>query len=320
MQKFGLLVILLIFAVIIVTGCSSNVGQGKMQNVGMLLETSISDQVWAEKGYQGLNEIGETFDTDVYYKENIKTEAEVIKAVDEFVQHGVNLVFGHSSIYGKYFTDIAKNYPDLHFVYFNGGYFSDNVTSFNFNAHAMGFFAGVLSGAMTETDKVGIVAAYEWQPEIEGFFEGVKYQNPQAAVQLEFLNDWNDTQTATQIYQTMKHEGTDVFYPTGDAYSAEIIERAKQDGNYAIGYVTDQSAVGRKTVLTSTIQHVDKLYHYAAEQFNDGELEGDIKTFDFQDDAISLAPFSSDIPIAIQKQLKQMVDAYTETGLLPHEQ
>ncbi len=300
-----------------ITGCADR--QDEIQNVGMLIDSTIEEQPWGEKGLAGLTAIGDNYDVNIFYEENVMTQQDIIRAVDEFVNDGVNLIFGHSSIYGRHFAEVAKNYPNVHFVYFNGGYFADNVTSLNFNAHAMGFFAGMTAGEMTANDQVGIVAAYEWQPEIEGFYEGVSFQNPSAEVHMEIINDWNDAQSAVDIYEDMKNDQADVIYPTGDIFSRTIIQEASKDNLYTIGYVEDQSGIGGEMVLTSTIQHVDKLYEIIADEFNNGDLNGTIKTFDFEDEIISLGEFSPHVPDDFQDNINEAVQSYKETGLLPNE-
>lgn len=74
------------------SGCSNYFNQGNLQKAGMLVETSIHDKPWNKKGYQGLLEIEEEFNTDVYFKEGIQTEQEIGKAVDELVNQGVNQI------------------------------------------------------------------------------------------------------------------------------------------------------------------------------------------------------------------------------------
>ncbi|MBY7143096.1 BMP family ABC transporter substrate-binding protein [Virgibacillus sp. NKC19-3] len=310
---------IVIFVLIILSGCSNYFDGGQIQNVGMLVDSSIDDQALAEKGYEGLQDIGEKYEVDVFYEENVMTEEETIEAVDAFVEDGVNLIFGHSNIYGAHFADIASSYPDVHFVYFNGGYVDENVTSLNFDSHAMSFFAGMVAGEMTETDQIGMISAYEWQPEIEGFYEGVNYQNPSAEVQIKFNSDWNETNSAPEIYEDMRDDEVDVFYPTGDAYSTGVIEEAEEDGLYAIGYGSDQSKIAESTVLTSTVQHIDKLYELVADEFNTESLEGTIMTFDFQDEFISLGQFSPDVPRYFQNEVKEAVDEYINNDLLPNQ-
>ncbi|GAB3059953.1 BMP family ABC transporter substrate-binding protein [Virgibacillus ainsalahensis] len=310
---------LIMIVPILLTGCADYFNSGNIQNVGMLTDGTIDDQGWAEKGYKGLQNIEETYDVDVFYKENITTEEQIRDAVDEFLQDGVNLVFGNSNMYGNHFAEIASSYPDVHFVYFNGGYVDENVTSLNFNSHAMGFFAGMLAGKMSTSDQVGIIAAFEWQPEIEGFYEGVNYENPSTKVTINFLNDWNESDMAIDIYENMREEGVDVFYPAGGYFNTDIVNQAKEDGLYAIGYIVDQSETNERTVLTSTIQHVDKLYELAAEEFNAGNLSGNVTTYDFQDGAISLGKFSPHVPDSYQQEVNEAVEEYIDTGLLPNE-
>ncbi|MGM8364391.1 BMP family ABC transporter substrate-binding protein [Virgibacillus sp. W0181] len=302
------------------TSCTINEQDSDIHKVGMLVEGTAQDSAWDRKGYKGLVQIGNQYDADIYFRDEVQTEQDVIRVVDELVTNGVNLIFGHSDIYGKYFVTIASYYPDVQFIYFNGDYTKKNVTSLNFDSHAMGFFAGMMAGKMTTTNTVGVIAAYEWQPEIEGFFEGVKYENSNANVYLNFVNDWNDQTTAIKMYETMVKKNVDVFYPAGNVFSTEIIERASGTGLYAIGYVSDQSAIAKKTVLTSTVQHVDHLYLLAADMFQSGELKGDKLTFDFQEDAISLGEFSEDVPERFIDRINNAVQIYEKTGLLPNEQ
>ncbi|MFZ3577906.1 BMP family ABC transporter substrate-binding protein [Virgibacillus sp. DJP39] len=311
--------ILILISLLTLYGCGEFRDTGQIQNVGMLVEGTVDDQVWNEKGYEGLKEIEKKLDVNVFYKENIGTQQEVTDAVDEFVSNGVNLIFGHSNSYGKYFVNISDLYPDVQFVYFNGGYHAENVTSLNFNSDAMGFFGGMVAGEMTDSNEVGVIAAYEWQPEIEGFYEGVKFQNPEADVHINYVNSWSDKETALKIYEKMKSEGVDVFYPTGDAFSVDIIKQVKKDDLYAIGYVTDQHYLGENTVLTSTVQHVDELYTLAAKKFNRNQLEGGILVYDFQDDVISLGEFSPAVPEEFQDKIEAIIKQYKKNALLPNE-
>ncbi len=285
----------------------------------MLTEKPIDGQDWEEKGYAGLLNIKETFDVDIIVKENVYTEEQITETVDELAKQGVNLIFGHSSIYGKTFTEISSTYSDIHFVYFDGGYYADRVTSINFNSHAMGFFGGMVASRMTKTNEVGVIAAYEWQPEIEGFFEGAKYEDPSTHVQVQYINDWNDQDVVLNIYESMRDNGVDTFYPAGDSFSRGIIEQAEEDQLYVIGYIADQSEISPKTVLTSTVQNVEKLYELIATKFNDDELPSRVLSFDFEDNLIYLGTFSPDVPKEFQQLLNEEVDEYKQTGLLPNQ-
>lgn len=318
-MKKQIVLLLIILCTITLLSCTKEESYLHIQNVGMLMEDSVSDSIWNEKGYDGLLEIGQVYDVNVYTKEKVITKEDIIKAVDEFVYNGVNLIFGHSNHYGRFFVEIADDYPDVHFVYFNGGTFKKGVTSLNFNFHPSGFLSGMIAGKMTETNQVGVIAAYEWQTEIEGFYEGVKFQNPDTQVHVQFMNNWSDKEEALEIYHKMQQAGVDVFNPISDTFSTEIIEAAQEDKTYAFGYIEDESEKYPDTVLTSTIQHIEKLYLYTAEKFNKEELEPGILTFGLKDGTLALGKYSSDIPFAFQIQMNQYVNNYLETDLLPYE-
>lgn len=306
------------FLALIMSGCNY-FEHGQIQNVGMLLDGEIDEHAWNEKGYAGLMQIEKEFDIDVFYQENITTEDEVRDAVDEFVEEGVNLIFGHGSIYGSLFQEIEEAYPDVHFVYFNGGYYSDNVTSLNFNSHAMGFFSGMIATRMSDSNEVGIITSFESQPEIEGFYEGAKYLNAQTEVHMNYINNWKDTKEAIHMYEEMRGNGVDVFYPAGNSFAEAIINKAEEDGVYAIGYIADQLEIAPDTVLTSTIQHVEQLYETAAKDFDKRSLKGGILTYDFQDDLITLGEFNESVPDRFKAYISDMVEDYQNTGLLPNE-
>ncbi|WP_010093621.1 BMP family ABC transporter substrate-binding protein [Ornithinibacillus scapharcae] len=308
-----------ITSLIFIVGCAQDNQQGNLFKVGMMVKGTVEDNPWNDKGYKGLLAIEDKFDVEVEVIENVETDEEISKAVSELVDEGVNLIIGHSSIYGEQFYSLAKSFPDIHFIYTNGNYYSENLTSLTFNSHAMGFFAGMIASQMSKSNEVGIIAAYQWQPEIEGFYEGVKFKNANTNVNMEFIYDWNDKDVALRAYNKMKQSGVDVIYPAGDDFSEEIIKQASEDQIYAIGFVSDQYKIEPKTVLTSTVQHVDRLYVLAAEKFHNGTLKGEIMSFDFKDDLITLGEYSEEVPKYFQKSLNEYIEEYKKTGLLPNQ-
>ncbi|WP_084375102.1 BMP family ABC transporter substrate-binding protein [Neobacillus soli] len=297
--------------------CGEADSAGKLQKVGLLVPETVNDQVWGTKGFKGMLKIQSKFNVDVFYKEGMNSESVVERAVKEFDQKGVNLIFGHGSEYAEYFNNISKDYPKIHFVSFNGDAKNVNTTSLNFKAHAMGFFGGMVAAHMSKEHKVGVLAAYEWQPEIEGFYQGVMAEDKSADVSIEYVGNWDDEKKAVQLANHMMEKGVDVIYPAGDGFNVPVIERVKEQGFYVIGYVSDQSDLGESTVLTSTIQQVDTLYEKVAEQYNNEKLKSGNLSFDFQDNVISLGKYSPLVNKEFIQVMNKRIENYKETGKLP---
>ncbi|TWI57228.1 BMP family ABC transporter substrate-binding protein [Halalkalibacter nanhaiisediminis] len=308
---------LLLLLPILLIGCTDPTNSSTNQKVGLLLEDTIDDQGWNSKGYQGLLNIHTNMNTEVVFKEEMDSEEKVHHAVAEFVEDDVRLIFGHGRIFADFFTDLGKTYPDIHFVSFNGDVEGENVTSLHFDSYSMGFFAGMIASTMSKTGDVGVIAAFPWQPEVEGFKDGAKIGNSKTSVHVKFVDDWTDGERALGYFDELKKENVDVVYPTGDGFHVKVIEEAKREGIFAIGFVGDQSDLGESTVLTSTVQHVDHLYEIVAKQYYNNELEAGNVSYDFQDGVISLGQFSPKIPEEIQVQIEDAVNTYIETGELP---
>ncbi|PLR78837.1 BMP family ABC transporter substrate-binding protein [Bacillus sp. V3-13] len=307
-----------LLCLLLLAGCDQPMKSGKLEKAGLLVPETINDQVWGTKGYKGMLKIQSHFNVDVYYKEDMNSEMIVERAVEEFAQKGVNLIFGHGNEYAVYFNQLSEKYPDIHFVSFNGDAQNENTTSLNFEGYAMGFFGGMVASHMSKTKRVGIIAAYEWQPEVEGFYEGALFEDNEVRVEIEYVGHWDDDEGAIRYLDKMIHEGADVIYPAGDGYNVPIIEKVKEHGLYAIGYISDQADLGETTVLTSTVQHVDKLYEVVAEEFDNGKLKSGNLYYDFSDDVISLGEFSSVVDQEFENKIREHIEVYRETGKLPN--
>ncbi|OEH91685.1 BMP family ABC transporter substrate-binding protein [Bacillus solimangrovi] len=304
---------------LLLVGCSSESINSNSVKVGMLVPETINEPVWGDKGYKGLLKIQSDLGVDVYYKENIKTIAMAEKAIKEFQEKGVSLVFGHGIEYGPIFIAFQDKYPDIQFVYFNGDETADNVVSIKFNSHAMGFFGGMVAAKMSKTNHIGVIAAFEWQPEIQGFVAGAKYEKPDIKVSIDYTYDWAGTDEAIYYLDELIKERADVFYPAGDMFNIPIINKVKDQGLYAIGFISEQSDLGEATVLTSTIQHVSYVYKDVAEKYMTEKLESGVILVDFQDGAISMGQFSPEVPEDYQLKLKDMIEHYKLMQQLPNE-
>ncbi|MGM7636197.1 BMP family ABC transporter substrate-binding protein [Bacillus sp. Hm123] len=312
-----MLLTFIILLLVVATGCQTKDNSEVLGKVGLLVPKTTNDQVWGTKGYKGMMKIQSEYDSEIFYKEGMDSQALVERAVEEFEHKGVTLVFGHGSEYADYFNKIAPEYPDMHFVSFNGNAKEKNTTSLKFEAHAMGFFGGMTAAQASKTGTVGILATYKWQPEVKGFVEGAKFERPDIQVVTKFVGDWDDSEKAMKLLEPILDQRADVVYPAGDGYNVPVIEKLREQGLYAIGYVSDQSDLGKETVLTSTMQHVDKLYLLAATRFVKGELKSGNLHFDFQDGVISLSEFNSLLERDFVNRVNRDIDHYIETGKLP---
>lgn len=309
--------VIIFILVIFLSSCSNSNDTGKIEKVGLLVPETINDQVWGTKGYKGLLNIQNDFDVDVFYKEGIDSELAIEHAVYEFSQKNVNLIFGHGVEYAETFNKIASKYPNIHFVSFNGDAKQKNTTSLRFEGHAMGFFGGMTAAHMSSNKKIGVIGTHSWQPEIKGFVDGAKFEDPETDINIIYTKNWDDGQKAVERLDQLIAKGVDVVYPAGDGFNVPVIEKLKEKGLLAIGYVSDQSDLGENTVLTSTIQQASKLYDLVAKRFAEGTLQSGNLSFDFQDGVIAMGKYSPLVDKKFRTKINHYVKEYEKTGKLP---
>lgn len=202
--------------------------QGEIEGVGILVPATINDQVWGTKGYKGLLQIGKQYDVNVFYREGMDSKIQVEEVVGEFQKQGVNFIIGNGNHYVEIFNEISSKYPNIHFVSVNGKAKNKNTTSVNFEGYAMGYFGGMVAAKMSKTSNLGIIAAYNWQGEIQGFIDGATFQNPKSNVYVKYVGDWDDEEPAVQYVDELVSKDVDVFYPAGDGYNVPVIESVKE--------------------------------------------------------------------------------------------
>lgn len=284
--------------------------------VGLLLEGNKYDQGWDSQGYEGLVRIERLFHAKVTYYEfhNHATDEEIISRGEELVRAGYNLIFGHGKVFENGFNKLGALYPDVKFILINGNSYTRNVYSIRFSGWSMGYFAGLLAGLMTETNKVGIVASYHDIPEVAGFTAGVKEVNDDAEVLVSEVGSWGDRIKGKSEANRILRQGADILFPAGDAFAIEVINAAREHHVYAIGFIIDQSFIARDTVLASIIQNVKEIYVEIAEAALKGDLDRfQGKVFDFDNGGQGLTRFGPMVPPDVVEKMDNYLEQYRKT-------
>ncbi|PKG25525.1 BMP family ABC transporter substrate-binding protein [Niallia nealsonii] len=322
MRKFKkILLIFLLLSSFFLLSCKHAVEEKeKIQKVGLLVEGTVRDQGWGTKAYTGLLNIQSKYDVDIFYKEGITSQQIAERAIEEFQNKGVNLIFGNSSAFGTFFNALSQKYPDIHFVSFNGNANNKNTTSVILDGYSMGFFGGMVAGYMTKTNTIGVVAAFENESEVQGFADGAKFENKHVKVLTKYVHSWDDREKASLLLEQLLSQNVDIVYPTGNGYNLEVIEKTKEKGLYAIGFATDRTDLGDGNVLTSTIQDIVKLYAYTAKKFNEGDLSAGNIYFGMKDNFTSLGEFSEHVDKEFILKINKEINDFKKSGKLPNGQ
>ncbi|TDM12501.1 BMP family ABC transporter substrate-binding protein [Macrococcus lamae] len=290
----------------------------ELTSVGFLFPDSMYDQTWGTEGYKGMLDIVQTYDTAFFFEENINTRSKIENSIKEMSARNVNILFGQGIEYSKVFNDMASHYPDINFVVFNGKSTEKNVTAVNIDGYSMGFFSGMIASHQSDNNCIGVIGAFDTQPDIRGFIDGAQYQNSDIKIVANYINTFSyDNRGEALAKQMIDKDKVDVILPAADGVNADIMTLLKERDISTIGYIVDQSNYGPH-VLTSLQLNLSEAYLEMAERYTNNQLKGGTYYFGVKEDMVQLGNMSYRVDKDYKEQILEALKKYKKELMLPN--
>jgi len=229
--------------------------------VAGIFETPI-EEPWVKQIHEALVEAQGELDLDYTWSESVKA-ADFARVMREYAEQDYDLIMGDAFGAERIARRVARDYPDVAFVFGSGiGPADPNFGVFDNWIHEPAYLAGMIAGRMTKTNVVGVVGGIAI-PEINrlsnAFCTGAKEVNEEVRCKFAFIGSFFDPPKAKEAAIAQIEAGVDVIY----AERFGIIEAAAEKGVLAISNMSDQSELAPDTVITGpvwdmypTVQHV----------------------------------------------------------------
>ena len=231
--------------------------------VAAVFETPI-EEPWVNQIHVALlkakDEMGVTYE----WSESVKS-ADFGRVMREYAEKGFGLQMGDAFGAETIARRVAKDYPNVAFVYGSGiGPADPNFGVFDNWIHEPAYLSGMIAGKLTKTNTIGAVAAMPI-PEVNrlcnAFAAGAKEANKDVKTKFSFIGSFFDPPKAKEAALAQIEAGVDVIY----AERFGVIEAAAEKGVLAISNMSDQSSLAPDTVVTGpiwdmwpTVNHVIK--------------------------------------------------------------
>ncbi|WP_226669899.1 BMP family ABC transporter substrate-binding protein [Metabacillus litoralis] len=292
----GIVVIVILGAIIfqsrgIILQATSNVFSGKTKATIMTSDVVV-DQSWGSLAYKGMLKIEEQYPVNVSFYSEIDTEKKMKETISKAINEGSKLIIGHGREFSDSFTAAAKKHKDVYFITIHGTSKYSNQSVYTFDQGELEYFAALSTTFVTKTNKVALIDATYAREKNPEFEEALTYYNPEIEFYYESVGSRDDGVTATKILKKLIEQGVDVVYSKGNSFNRDIIDLAKKEGIYVIGYLDDQSYMAKNLVLTSVTNDVSQAYVSIMEDYfsSEGIPHGKVMLTE-EDGVYSLAPF-----------------------------
>ncbi|MEM2896710.1 MAG: BMP family protein [Candidatus Bathyarchaeia archaeon] len=280
--------------------------------VAAVLDTFITEDGWNEAAYNGLMEAKEKYGDriEIAYTEKVALP-DYERVMRDYAEKGYNLIFCHATPAGEAVKSVAKDYPDIWFVWTDGwGEIPPNVVVITPLAHEASYLAGMIAGKMTKSNKIGVVGGMNVPSTYRSFHafeEAVKVTNPKAEVKVIWVGTFVDIHAGYEAAKSLIAEGCDVVWGNGDSQNVGARFAAVEANVWYIGAVWDESKYAPAQTLTSILWGIDKAFVDIIGKALDSKLEP-AKFYEYgMKEGATLAPYYG-LESAIPKDVRDKVE------------
>ena len=254
---------------------------GLIASAGMALADSIKvaaiytlpvEQQWISRIHLALNGAKDRGEIEYVFSENV-ANTDYERVMREYAEQGVQLIVGEVFGLERAARKVAKDYPETAFLMGSSfGPVAPNFSVFDNWIHEPSYLSGMVAGAITQTNVIGMVGGYAI-PEVNrlmnAFMEGARETNPDVKFLVNFIDSWYDPPKAKESAFAMMDAGADIMYAERFGVSDAAVER----GVKAIGNVIDTSADYPNTILASALWHMEATIDKAIANVASGRFE-----------------------------------------------
>ena len=219
--------------------------------VAAIFSTPI-EEPWVNQIYVALQRAQNELGIDYKWAENVQS-SDYQRVLRQFARDGYRLITGDAFAAEDVARRVAKEFPDVAFVFGSGqGPAEPNFSVYDNWIYEPAYLSGLIAGKMTKSNVVGSVAAMDI-PEVDrlvnAFCSGAKDVNPKVKCKVTFIGSFFDPPKAKEAALAQIGAGVDAIY----AERFGVIEAAKEKGIIAFSNMSDQSSLAPDTVITGPV-------------------------------------------------------------------
>jgi basic membrane protein A len=280
--------------------------------VALLTPGPISDQSWNGGAYAGLLRIRDSLGARVSHIQT-RTPAEFEENFRQYGAQGYALVFGHGFEFQDAAVRVAPQFPRTLYVTTSGNQVRENVAGMTFAFEEASYLAGMIAGAVTRSNVVGVIGGTELPPvkaSFAAFEQGVKAVNPTARVVTSYVGNWDDVSAGKEQALAQIGRGVDVVFQNADAAGLGVFQAARERGDvFVIGSNADQNGVAPDVTLGSVVIDLPHALMLVAREVKAGGFRPRVVALGTESDVVRWVPnpaTAGRVPAAVRQRVDSL--------------
>jgi basic membrane protein A len=252
-------------------------------------------------------EFGDKISTS--FVENVPEAADAERVFRDMVGQGAKLIFGTTFGYMEPMLKVAADAKDVKFEHATGYKSAGNMRTYDSRTYEGAYMAGVIAGAMTKSNTLGVVGSIpipEVIRNINSFTMGAQSVNPKVKTKVVWVNEWFNPPKETEAATALINGGADVLMQNTD--SPAVLKTAQEKGKRAFGWDSDMTAYGPKAHLGSAIINWAPYYTTAVRDVLEGKWQTskDKIWWGVKEGAIDFVSMAEDVPPATKEKVEKI--------------
>jgi basic membrane protein A len=243
-----------------------------------------------------------------------KTPAEFEENFRQYGAQGYDLVFGHGFEFQDAAMRVGPEFPNTKYVVTSGAPTGANVAGMNFSFEEASYLAGMLAGAMTRSNTIGVIGGTELPPVRASFvaFEaGARRTNPRVRVLTSYIGNWDDASAGKEQALAQVARGADVLFQNADAAGLGIFQAARQSRNvFVFGSNANQNGIAPEVTVGSVVIDLPHAFLEVGREVKEGRFQPRVIDMGGKKQVVKLV-LNPDFPDTIPPAARAAVDSMT---------
>ncbi|MFZ2987714.1 BMP family ABC transporter substrate-binding protein [Ideonella sp.] len=231
------------------------------------------------------------------FVEKVPEAADAERVFRDMIGQGNKLIFGTTFGYMEPMLKVAADSKDIKFEHATGYKTAENMRTYDSRTYEGAYMAGVIAGAMTKTNTLGVVGSIpipEVIRNINSFTLGAQSVNPKIKTKVVWVNEWFNPPKETEAATSLINGGADVLMQNTD--SPAVLKTAQDKGKRAFGWDSDMTAYGPKAHLGSAVINWAPYYIKATKDALEGKWTTGQSWWGIKEGTIDMVSIADDVP------------------------
>ena len=255
---------------------------------------------------------------EIIEAENVYDEAGATSTIENMISQGAKMIFATAYAHQYPALELSNKYPDVIFEHVGGWEMGANFANVFGKPPDLWYLKGVAAGMMTETNKLGFVAAFPlaWTDVfVNAYTLGAQSVNPDVEVIVAYTFGWGDSAKEAETTNSLINQEVDVITMHVDSPQT-VISTAESRGVYTIGY---QNLAAQQFApeywITGSGFTLGGKFTWLASTVLDKTWSPIFLRCGFADGCMALAPFGPKVPQEVKDKVAE-VQAGLEAGTI----